>query len=331
VADAAHALLQREQGLDNAMLSYMIKRIAMAVPTVLIVTLLVFGMMRAIPGDPASLMLGDVNDPALLAQLRHQFGLDRSVPEQFVLWVTHLAHGDLGMSIVRHQPVAELIRTTFPVTAEIVLSATLLASLIAIPAGLFAAWSQNRRADPAIVLTSILLVSLPSFWVGILLMWLFGVKLHWLPTFGFESFSEVGWGTVRYLVLPVIAVALGEIAVLTRMMRASSLEVLRLEYISHARAKGLSEPRVLLRHALPNAFGPALTVVGLILGHLLAGGAVIETVFTLPGMGRLLVESIYARDYPVVQACLLVIALLYVLVNLVVDLLYPVFDPRMKL
>jgi peptide/nickel transport system permease protein len=132
-------------------------------------------------------------------------------------------------------------------------------------------------------------------------------------------------------VLPVIAVALGEIAVLTRMMRASSLEVLRLEYISHARAKGLSEPRVLLRHALPNAFGPALTVVGLILGHLLAGGAVIETVFTLPGMGRLLVESIYARDYPVVQACLLVIALLYVLVNLVVDLLYPVFDPRMKL
>jgi peptide/nickel transport system permease protein len=172
---------------------------------------------------------------------------------------------------------------------------------------------------------------LPSFWVGILLMWLFGVKLQWLPTFGFETFSEAGWGTVRYLVLPVLAVALGEIAVLTRIMRASSLEVLRLEYISHARAKGLSERRVLLRHALPNAFGPALTVVGLILGHLLAGGAVIETVFTLPGMGRLLVESIYARDYPVVQACLLVIALLYVLVNLVVDLLYPVFDPRMKL
>ncbi|MFL9959426.1 ABC transporter permease [Paraburkholderia nemoris] len=313
------------------MFSYMIKRIAMAVPTVLIVTLLVFGMMRAIPGDPASLMLGDVNDPALLEQLRHQFGLDRSVPAQFMLWVTHLMHGDLGMSIARHRPVAELIRSTFPVTAEIVLSATLLASLIAIPAGLFAAWSQNRRADPAIVFTSILLVSLPSFWIGILLMWLFGVKLQWLPTFGYESFHDVGWGTVRYLVLPVVAVALGEIAVLTRMMRASSLEVLRLEYISHARAKGLSEPRVLLRHALPNAFGPALTVVGLILGHLLAGGAVIETVFTLPGMGRLLVESIYARDYPVVQGCLLVIALLYVLVNLVVDLLYPIFDPRVKL
>jgi peptide/nickel transport system permease protein len=313
------------------MFSYMIKRITMAVPTIMIVALLVFGMIRAIPGDPAALMLGDVNDPGLLMHMRHDLGLDKSVPEQFVLWVTHLLHGDLGMSIARHQPVAELIRTTFPVTAEIVLAATLLASVIAIPAGLFAAWSQNRRADPAIVFTSILLVSLPSFWIGILLMWVFGVKLQWLPTFGFETFGEAGWRTFGYLVLPVAAVTLGEIAVLTRMMRASSLEVLRLEYISHARAKGLSEPRVLLRHALPNAFGPALTVVGLILGHLLAGGAVIETVFTLPGMGRLLIDSIYARDYPVVQGCLLLIALLYVLVNLVVDLLYPVFDPRLKL
>jgi peptide/nickel transport system permease protein len=313
------------------MLSYMFKRIAMAVPTVAIVTVLVFGMMRAIPGDPASLMLGDISDPVLLAQVRHQYGLDLPVTQQFVLWLSHLLHGDLGMSIVRHQPVTELIASTFPVTAEIVLAATLLAGLIAIPAGLIAAWSQNRRADPAIVFTGIVLVSLPSFWIGILLIWVFGIKLHWLPTFGFQSFSEAGWGTVHYLVLPVVAVALGEIAVLIRIMRASSLEVLRLEYIAHARAKGLSESRVLLRHALPNAFGPALTVIGLVMGHLLAGGAVIETVFTLPGMGRLLVESIYARDYPVVQGCLLVIALLYVLVNLIVDLLHPVFDPRLKM
>lgn len=161
-------------------------------------------------------------------------------------------------------------------------------------------------------------------------MWLFGVKLQWLPTFGYQSFAEAGWGSLRYLLLPVLAVALGEIAVLMRVMRAGSIEVLRLEYIAHARAKGLSEPRVLL-HALPNAFGPTLTVLGLVLGHLLAGGAVIETVFTLPGMGRLLVDSIYARDYPVVQGCLLVIALLYVLVNLIVDLLHPLFDPRMKI
>jgi peptide/nickel transport system permease protein len=234
------------------------------------------------------------------------------------------------MSIVRHEPVLHLIRDAFPVTAEIVLFATLIACLIAIPAGLFAAWAQNRRGDLAVVFVSILLLSVPSFWVGIMLIWLFGVKLHVLPTFGFQSFDQVGWSSLKYLVLPVIAVALGEIAVVTRMIRASSIEVLRLEYIAHVRAKGLSERRVVLRHTLPNAFGPTLTVIGLVLGHLLAGGAVIETVFTLPGMGRLLVESIYSRDYPVVQGCLLVIALLYVLINLVVDLLYPIFDPRLK-
>ncbi|WP_070106416.1 ABC transporter permease [Burkholderia plantarii] len=312
------------------MLNYVLKRIVMAVPSVAIVTVLVFAMIRAIPGDPALLMLGDINDPALLAQMRHGFGLDRPLPEQFLLWLAHLLHGDLGMSIVRHQPVGELIRATFPVTAQIVLAATCIAALVAIPAGLVAAWLQNRRTDSAIVFTGILFVSLPSFWIGILLMWVFGVKLQWLPTFGYQSFAEAGWGSLRYLLLPVVAVALGEIAMLMRVMRASSIEVLRLEYIAHARAKGLSEPRVML-HALPNAFGPTLTVVGLVLGHLLAGGAVIETVFTLPGMGRLLVDSIYARDYPVVQGCLLVIALLYVLVNLVVDLLRPVFDPRMKI
>lgn len=313
------------------MISWIVKRIALAIPTVLIVTLLVFAMIRAIPGDPASLMLGDIDDPAQLAQMRHSLGLDRTVPEQFAHWAVHLLHGDMGMSIARHQPVLELIGETFPVTAQIVLSATFIACLFAIPAGLLAAWSQNRRTDFVIVFTTILLVSMPGFWVGILLIWLFGVELHWLPTFGFETFQQAGWGTIRYFVLPVIAIVLTEIAAVTRMMRASSIEVLRLEYVAHARAKGLSEQRVLLRHVLPNAFGPALTVIGLILGHLLSGAAVIETVFTLPGMGRLLVESIYARDYPVVQGCLLLIALLYVLVNLVVDLLYPVFDPRMRL
>jgi peptide/nickel transport system permease protein len=313
------------------MIFYIAKRIGLAVPTILIVALLVFGMIHAIPGDPAVLMLGDIDDPALLNQMRHALGLDLSAPAQFGLWIVNLLHGNLGMSIVRHQPVIELIRETFPVTAQIVLTATFLACLVAIPAGLIAAWAQNRRTDFVIVFTTILLVSTPGFWVGILLIWLFGVKLHWLPIFGFETFEQAGWGTFRYFVLPVTAIMLTEIAAVTRMMRASSIEVLRLEYVAHARAKGLSERRVLLRHVLPNAFGPALTVIGLILGHLLAGAAVIETVFTLPGMGRLLVESIYARDYPVVQGCLLLIAMLYVLVNLFVDLLYPVFDPRVKL
>jgi peptide/nickel transport system permease protein len=224
-----------------------------------------------------------------------------------------------------------LVLTHFAVTAQVVLTATLLACLVAVPAGMVAAWRQNRRADTAIVSTSILFVSMPSFWVGILLIWLFGVKLNWLPVYGFESIAQGGLGAARYLVLPVCAIVLTEIAAITRMMRASTIETLRLEYVAHARAKGLPEKRVMLRHVLPNSFGPTLTVIGLMLGHLLSGAAVIETVFTLPGIGRLLVESIYARDYPVVQGCLLFIALLYVAVNLAVDLLYPLFDPRVKL
>jgi len=311
--------------------SYLLKRIAQAIPTVIIVTVLVFAMIRAIPGDPAALMLGDIDNPQLLAQMRESLGLNRSVGEQFMIWVSHALHGDLGASIARREPVLSLILSHFAVTAQIVLLATFLACLIAVPAGIYAAWRQNRLGDTVIVSTAILFVSLPSFWVGILLIWLFGVKLGWLPVYGFQSIAEGGLGAIQYLVLPVCAIVLTEIATVTRMMRASTIEVLRLEYVAHARAKGLPERRVLLRHALPNAFGPALTVIGLMLGHLLSGAAVIETVFTLPGIGRLLVESIYARDYPVVQGCLLFIALLYVAINLLVDLLYPLFDPRIKL
>ena len=313
------------------MLGYLTKRIAAAVPTVIVVTVLVFAMIRAIPGDPASLMLGDIDNPALLAEMRHALGLDQPVGKQFLVWVANAFQGDLGMSIARREPVMHLVLTHFAVTAQVVLTATLLACLVAIPAGMIAAWRQNRRADTAIVSTSILFVSMPSFWVGILLIWLFGVKLNWLPVYGFESLAQGGLGALKYLVLPVCAIVLTEIAAITRMMRASTIETLRLEYVAHARAKGLPEKRVMLRHVLPNSFGPTLTVIGLMLGHLLSGAAVIETVFTLPGIGRLLVESIYARDYPVVQGCLLFIALLYVAVNLVVDLLYPLFDPRVKL
>jgi peptide/nickel transport system permease protein len=312
-------------------LGYLLKRIAASVPTVIVVTVLVFALIRAIPGDPASLMLGDIDNPALLAEMRHALGLDRPVGEQFLIWVGNALRGDLGMSIARREPVMHLVLTHFAVTAQVVLTATLLACLVAVPAGMVAAWRQNRRADTAIVSTSILFVSMPSFWVGILLIWLFGVKLNWLRVYGFESIAQGGLGAARYLVLPVCAIVLTEIAAITRMMRASTIETLRLEYVAHARAKGLPEKRVMLRHVLPNSFGPTLTVIGLMLGHLLSGAAVIETVFTLPGIGRLLVESIYARDYPVVQGCLLFIALLYVAVNLAVDLLYPLFDPRVKL
>jgi peptide/nickel transport system permease protein len=311
--------------------AYLIKRIAVAIPTALLVSILVFLMIRAIPGDPATLMLGDINDPALAHSMRVSMGLDQPVWTQYLIWLKHALHGDLGQSIARQEPVLHLILQAFPVTAQVVLSATAIGCVVAVPAGIYAAWRQNRAGDVSVVALCTVLVSAPSFWVGILLLWLFGVRLQWLPTFGFASVAQEGMGAIKYLVLPIIAVVLTETATITRMTRASAIDVLRLEFVAHARAKGITERRVLMHHVLPNAFVPTLTVIGLILGHLLSGAAVIETVFTLPGLGRLLIDAITARDYPVVQGCLLFISLLYVLINLTIDLLYPLFDPRINL
>jgi peptide/nickel transport system permease protein len=221
-----------------------------------------------------------------------------------------------------------LILERFEVSASIVLVAVAAAALIAVPLGLVAAWKQNSTADLAIVAGATILVSVPSFWLGLLLLLLFGLKLGWLPVVGFVPFSENFALALSFLVLPIVTLIMIEVGVLTRMSRAAAIEVLRLEYVTHARAKGLPEWRVLLRHVLPNAFAPTWTLIGLILGNLLGGIAVLETVFTLPGLGRLLVDGIFARDYPVVQGCLLFIALIYVIVNLIVDLMYPLFDPR---
>jgi peptide/nickel transport system permease protein len=312
-------------------LAYSIKRILFAIPTLLIVATVVFVLMRAIPGDPIIVMLGDLEDPNLYAEMRVAFGLDKPVYTQFWLWLGRVLQGDLGNSVVNGEPVLRAILHRFPVTAQVVLAATLVSCVIALPAGLIAAYRQNRTVDLAVVTTAIVLVSIPSFWVGLLLILLFGVHLGWLPTYGFVSMTEEFWVGMSYLLLPVAALVMTEVAAITRMMRSSAIEVLRLEYITHAKAKGLRESTVLARHAFPNAFAPTLTVIGLILGQLLGGAAVIETVFTLPGVGRLLVEGIFSRDYPVVQGCLLFVATVYVLINLGTDLLYPLFDPRVKL
>jgi len=310
------------------MLRFALNRIAMAIPTLLIMAASVFALIRLIPGDPASLMLGDLADPASLSDLRARLGLDRSLPEQFAIWFGNVLAGDLGRSITSNQPVLALVLERFWVSAQIVLVAVLLASLVAVPAGMIAAWRQNSALDVAVVALSALLLSVPTFWLGLLLLLLFGLKLGWLPVVGYVSFTEDPWSALLYLVLPVATLFLHEIGVIVRMARASTLEVLRLDYITHARAKGLSESAVLWRHAFRNAFGPTWTLIGLVLGNLLGGIAVVETVFTIPGLGRLLVDAIFARDYPVIQGCLLFVAFVYVIVNLVVDLLYPVFDPR---
>lgn len=313
------------------MLRYALKRLLMTIPTFAIVAVVVFTMIRLVPGDPAAVMVGDLDDPTVIEDVRRNLGLDEPMVVQFGIWLDNVAHGDLGKSIMTGEPVLQALVSRFAVTAQIVLLSVVAAILIAIPAGLLAAARQNSRGDVATMFFVVLAVSIPSFWVGILLILLFGVKLGWLPTIGYVPVMESLAQGLTYLALPVIALLLGEMAALTRMMRSSTIEVLRLEYIMHARAKGLPERTVLWRHALPNAFAPVLTLLGLMLGHLLGGAVVIETVFTLPGLGRFLVEGIYARDYPVVQGALLLVAAIYVLSNLLVDLLYPVFDPRVRL
>ncbi len=310
------------------MIRYAAWRIAAAVPTLLLVAVAVFVLMRVVPGDPAQLILGDSATEESLAALRESLGLDRPIPAQFLAWAGDVLRGDLGQAITNGEAVLPLILDRFAVTATVVLLAVAIALLVALPLGLFAAWHQDRPADLLIVAVSTLLLSVPSFWLGLLLLLLFGVWLGWLPVVGYVPFGEDARQALTYLVLPVATLVLVEAGVLTRMARASTLEVLRLDYISHARAKGLPEPVVAARHALPNAFAPVLTLVGVTLGNLLGGIAVIETVFTLPGLGKLLVDAIFARDYPVVQGVMLFVALVYVLVNLAVDLLYPLFDPR---
>lgn len=309
---------------------YVGRRLLWTLPTLLLVALLVFVLMRLVPGDPALLILGDAATPEQLAALRAQYGLDRPIAVQFVLWLAQVARGDLGQSITSGEAVLPLLLARFQVSAAIVLAAVALAVLLAVPAGLYAAWKQNTFVDTLVVTAATFFLSIPSFWLGLLLLLFVGLKLGWVPVVGYVPIAEDPRAALSFLVLPTITLAVIELGVLTRMARASAVEVLGLEYVTHARAKGLSERTVLLRHVLPNAFAPTWTLIGLVLGNLLGGIAVLETVFTLPGLGRLLVDGIFSRDYPVVQGCLLFTAAIYVLVNLVVDLCYPLFDPRVQ-
>ncbi|RWR02087.1 peptide ABC transporter [[Pantoea] beijingensis] len=310
------------------MLQFLIKRLLAAIPTLFLVTVLVFLLTRLVPGDPALLMLGDLATESSLADLRHSMGLDKTLPEQFIIWFSHIIQGDFGQSIQSGQQVLPLIFQRFGVTLSVVLAAIAVASLLAVPVGMLAAWKQNSKLDVGLVMFSTFLLSIPSFWMGLLILLTLGLQLGWLPVVGYVSVGTDLQQGLLYLLMPVLTLILVEVGALVRMMRASTLEVLRLDYVSHARAKGLRERTVLSRHVFPNAFGPTWTLIGITLGNLLSGVAVTETVFSLPGLGRLLVDSIYARDYPVIQGCMLFIAGIYVLTNLVIDALYPLFNPR---
>lgn len=300
----------------------LVKRLFAVVPVVFGVLLLTFLLVHLVPGDPVEVMLGESATMADRAQLRAELGLDRPLPAQFADYLARLAHGDLGTSIHSQAPIAAMLAERIPATVRLALLALGLAVLAGVPLGIVAALAHRRWPDRLATLGALTLSAMPHFWLGPLLMLVFALWLPWLPVSGMESPSSI--------VLPALTLACGLAAILTRMTRASLLEVLHEDFVRTARAKGLPERRVVLRHALRAALLPVVTIVGLQLGSLLAGAVITETVFGWEGVGRLLVESIEKRDYPVTQACVLVIALTYVLVNLATDLAYARLDPRVR-
>ena len=312
------------------MITFILKRLFYFIPTLFLAAFLVFCLVHLIPGDPAVVMLGDGATPENVKALREALGLDKPLPVQFGLWVVRAVRGDLGVSIHTKVPVMESIVERFPVTLNLTVLAMIFSLILALPSGSLAAVYQNTGKDYLFMLGSILGVSIPGFWLGLLALLIFSVELGWFPATGFVSLREDLWEGLRYLILPATTLGLHMAAVVARMTRSSMLEVLRLEYITHARAKGLTEWKVIVKHALKNAFGPTLTTIGLQFGVLLGGAVVTETVFSLPGLGKYLVLAIYARDYPVVQGCMLFIALVYLVINLIVDVLYVYFDPRVE-
>lgn len=313
------------------MSTYFLKRLLMIVPTLLLVTVTVFIVMRLVPGDPVVMMLGDIDNPELVRQMREELRLDEPVIVQYFDWLGRIALLDFGNSFVTGEPVVETMLSRLGVTAQVVVISVFLATCLAVIFGTIAAWRQNRASDLTITMLAVGSMSVPAFWVGIALIIVFGIKLQWLPTVGYVSPFDDLSESLQFLVLPVLALVVAETGGLLRMVRSTTLDVLRKDYVTAARARGLTERAVLFRHALPNTLIPTATLVGFTLGSLLGGAAVIETVFTLPGLGRLLVESVYARDYVMVQGVMIFVAAIYVLVNLFVDMLYPLLDPRVRL
>jgi peptide/nickel transport system permease protein len=305
------------------MLKYIQKRVMFTVPTVFLTSLVVFLMLFLIPGDPASIYAGDrTATPARLAQIRHAMGLDRPVYVQYAEFLWRALHGDLGRSLQTDRPVAVEISSRWLSTVELALAAMGLAIVMGFTLGLISGLRRNSLYDTLSMMVALFGISVPVFWLALLLIMLFAVHFRWVP-----ATSEPG---LRGLVLPAVSLALLSAATLARLVRSSILEVLRLDYMTTARAKGLRAAVIVLRHALPNAVLPVITAMGLQLGALLSGAVITETVFARPGLGKLVVDSIQNKDFPTVQGVILVLALIYVAMNFIVDLSYALIDPRIR-
>lgn len=314
------------------MARFALKRLVETIPVLFLMTILVFGLLLLLPGDPVLGMLGPAAqvDQETVESLRRDLNLDEPIPVQYVTWLGNIVQGDFGRSISSRQPVAEAIVGRLPATAYLAGLSMLVMVVIAFPMGILAATRQNTIWDVLASGFSVFGLAIPGFWLAILMVMLFGVKLGWLPTSGYVSPFESPSESIRHLIMPAIALGASGAGGLTRQLRSSLLEVLREDYIRTARAKGLRGQIVLWRHALRNALIPSVTVLGLSLGHLLGGSLIVESIFLVPGVGSLLVNAIFTRDFPVVQAGTLVIATAVVIVNLGVDVLYGLLDPRIS-
>ena len=313
------------------MLIYITRRVVTTIPVMGFVALFVFSLLYLTPGDPAALIAGDQASPADIARIRGTLGLDRPFLVQFGDWLWRILHGDLGTSIFTHLPVTYLIGQRMEPTLSLLLLTLIIAIAIAVPLGVVAAWKHHSLVDRAATVVSVLGFSLPVFVVGYLLAYVFALRLRWFPVQGFTPISA-GFGPfLSSLILPAVALALLYIALIARITRATMLEVLAQDYVRTARAKGVGQAGILFVHALKNAAVPIVTVIGFGFAALISGAVVTESVFAIPGIGRLVTDAILRRDYPIIQGVVLLFSGIYVLINLGVDLLYTVFDPRIGL
>jgi peptide/nickel transport system permease protein len=311
-------------------IAYVLRRILSAIPVMLFVALFVVALLSFAPGDPAALLAGENATPDDIARIRANLGLDQPFFTRFFHWIWRVLHGDLGTSLFTGQTVGHMIAQRLAPTFSLMVLTMIVSIVIAIPAGAWAAWWHNRWNDRLVMLWAVLSFSIPSFVVGYILAWIFGLKLRWLPVQGYVPFDQGFWVSIQTLILPAFALGSVYVGLITRFTRSTLIETLSQDYVRTARAKGVSNRRILFRHALKNAAVPIVTVIGSGVALLISGTVVTETVFAIPGLGRLTVDAILRRDYPVIQGVILLFSFLYVLVNLSVDLLYTVFDPRIK-
>ena len=312
------------------MTAFLLRRIALIFPTLFFVSLLIFGLQRLLPGDPALAMAGEERDPAVIAFLRQKYHLDAPLPERYWLWVKGIAEGDLGESIRIKRPVKDLILEKLPVTGELAGIAMLIALAIGVPAGIVAAVRHDTAIDYGASMVALWGLSIPNFWLGILMILLFSVTLGWLPASGFVTPAESLKQNLLTLIMPAFVLGNAIAAVMMRHTRSAMLQVLSSDYVRTARAKGLSESRVVLYHALRNSLIPVLTLGALEFGTLLSGAVLTEQVFTIPGFGKLIVDAVFNRDYAVVQGVVLCTAFAYILLNLFADIAYVVINPRLR-